>query len=471
MEIENYLLTKNDFELCTTGAFKNLINETEFADVTLACPDEKQVDAHKVILSACSPFFRKILLKNRKKDQLIYLKGILHRDLMSIIQFMYTGQTKVCKEDLDGFLLAAQELQVEGLVYSEQNKTKIVDKDLEKKVKVDEIKRKKFEHIDENVKPPESVKPPPLKKEPKTPKKTKATNVSPKSDFKCEECQLYLQNQNHFDVHNEMLHRKSYEQPKEPKQSDNTTPTEIELKIEPLDISNNSVPDETEKAAASKDYTCETDGCDFATRSRDELKAHILSLHLGLKKYSPAAIAEESPETEEESMEIEERTASPDSETENSKAIVPFTDPTTKPKPDRADLERRFFCEICDFGTAHKFNLKRHMTNIHGITTVDGTVSDIYTDEDILGADISLEESEKKMSAKKRRTVDLENVDPSQLFSCDRCDFTTTHIKSKRRHMMVIHEGLRHPCNYCSFQATQPYDVKKHIMKKHPEKL
>ena len=427
MDIENYLLTKNDFELCTTGAFKKLLNESEFVDVTLACPDGKQVDAHKVILSACSPFFREILHKNRKKYQLIYLKGIIYKDLASILQFMYTGETKVCRENLDGFLLAAQELQVEGLVYSQANNYKdIAKKDLADG-NVKEMKRNEFDLPDENMKLP------PLKKEQETPKKAY------KSDFKCEECQLYLQNQINFDFHNEMLHKKCVEseEPEEP--FDDSL-----IKSDDTDGNN---------AQESGNYTCETDGCVFSTTSRDELKGHILSLHLGLKKYSPLSIPEATKETK-------EGISSPDSLTGN-------TDLSYKQKRDRPDLERKFFCKICDFGTAHKFNLKRHMTNVHGIASVDSSVSDIYADED--GEEVSLKENNKKKSSKKKRGLDLENVDPSQILYCDRCDFTTTHIKSKRRHIMTIHEGLRHPCNYCNFQATQPYELK--MMKNHPEKL
>jgi len=464
MEVENYLLTKNDFELCTTGAFKNLLSETEFVDVTLACPDEKQFDAHKVVLSACSPFFKKILLKNKKKDQLIYLKGILSRDLMSILQFMYTGQTKVCKENLDGFLLAAQELQVEGLVYSEIGQSR--GKDMKSKERVVKEMEKVSKLIEDEVngRRSDEIKPPPpppvIKKEPKTPRKTKSSSLPPKPDFKCEECQLYLQNQNHLDVHNEMLHKKI------------TTPQE-KLKTEPIDDPLNSKADmysteidSTDASEGSKDYSCETDGCEFLTKNRNDLKAHILSLHLGLKKYSQPPIQKENSD----SREVELKTSSPDSEGEilGPVAVEPPVEPPTKPKQDKSDTEKRFFCEVCDFGTVHKFNLKRHMTNVHQMLALDTSVTDSHTEDDILGAEASLEESKKK---KRKVGVDLENVDPSQILSCDRCDFTTTHIKSKRRHMMVIHEGLRHPCDYCSFEATQPYDVKKHMMKKHPEKV
>ena len=111
MGVENCVLSKNQHKEASTAAFENLFYDTDFTDVTLACSHNKQIFAHKVILSTCSPFFKKILLKNPHKDMLIYLKGVSHSDLTSVIEFMYLGQTKVSKEGLETFLLAAQELQ------------------------------------------------------------------------------------------------------------------------------------------------------------------------------------------------------------------------------------------------------------------------------------------------------------------------------------------------------------------------
>ena len=57
MATEKFCLTWNDYENNLGVAFRDLREEKEFFDVTLACEDE-QVEAHKVILSSCSPFFR-----------------------------------------------------------------------------------------------------------------------------------------------------------------------------------------------------------------------------------------------------------------------------------------------------------------------------------------------------------------------------------------------------------------------------
>ena len=52
----------NDFEANIGRAFRDLKEEKDFSDVTLVCADQ-QVEAHKVILAASSPFFKKVLKK------------------------------------------------------------------------------------------------------------------------------------------------------------------------------------------------------------------------------------------------------------------------------------------------------------------------------------------------------------------------------------------------------------------------
>ena len=100
--------------------FSSLVNDSNFSDVTLVCSDAKQIKAHKVILGGSSPFFRAILLNNPHQHPLIYLKGLQSEDLKAVLQFIYLGQTRILKDQVDSFLEAARELQVEGL--AEQQK-------------------------------------------------------------------------------------------------------------------------------------------------------------------------------------------------------------------------------------------------------------------------------------------------------------------------------------------------------------
>ena len=73
-----YHLAFNNFETSTSKAFHNLLTNSDLTYVTLACDDDEQIQAHKVILSSMISFFHRIFLKNPHQHPLIYLKGIKH---------------------------------------------------------------------------------------------------------------------------------------------------------------------------------------------------------------------------------------------------------------------------------------------------------------------------------------------------------------------------------------------------------
>jgi len=114
MAQEKFCLRWNDFESNISTAFRELRDDKDFFDVTLACDDE-QIQAHKVILSACSPFFRGVLRRNPHAHPLLYLKGVRYTDLQSVLNFMYHGEVNVAQEELNSFLAVAEELRVKGL--------------------------------------------------------------------------------------------------------------------------------------------------------------------------------------------------------------------------------------------------------------------------------------------------------------------------------------------------------------------
>ena len=115
MASEKFCLRWNDFEANISSAFREIRDDKEFFDVTLASEDENQIQAHKVIIGACSPFFRNILRKNSHNHPLLYLKGVKYKDLVSVLNFMYHGEVNVAQDDLNSFLAVAEELRVKGL--------------------------------------------------------------------------------------------------------------------------------------------------------------------------------------------------------------------------------------------------------------------------------------------------------------------------------------------------------------------
>jgi len=120
---ENFCLRWNDFESNLATAFSDLRNDEELCDVSLATDDEAVVAAHKVVLSACSPHLKEVIRKHirsgrglgQSSNMLIYLRGVRHADLMSILEFMYRGSVNVAQEDLNSFLAVAEDLKVRGL--------------------------------------------------------------------------------------------------------------------------------------------------------------------------------------------------------------------------------------------------------------------------------------------------------------------------------------------------------------------
>ena len=113
---EKLCLQWNDFQDNIKIAFGNFREDNDFADVTLACEDGQQVEAHKVILAASSPFFQKLLGRNKHPHPLIYMRGMKSGDLLAIVDFLYRGEANVFQENLDSFLAIAEELQLKGLI-------------------------------------------------------------------------------------------------------------------------------------------------------------------------------------------------------------------------------------------------------------------------------------------------------------------------------------------------------------------
>lgn len=60
VDTQHFCLRWNNYQSSITSAFENLRDDEDFVDVTLAC-DGKSLKAHRVVLSACSPYFRELL--------------------------------------------------------------------------------------------------------------------------------------------------------------------------------------------------------------------------------------------------------------------------------------------------------------------------------------------------------------------------------------------------------------------------
>ena len=107
----------DNFPVHIQDTFKQLWREKDFTDLTLATMDDQHVRVHKSIVSSASNFFKQILRINPHQNILIYLKDIRHKELETVLQFIYLGQCQLDQEDLNLFLATANALGVKGLKY------------------------------------------------------------------------------------------------------------------------------------------------------------------------------------------------------------------------------------------------------------------------------------------------------------------------------------------------------------------
>lgn len=86
-------------------------------------PSGEQLRAHKLILSACSEFFRQLLRRNPAPNPVIVLWDMGINDLRNILRFMYNGEVEVKQAHLNRFLSVAEKLRVRGLCQSDGKPT------------------------------------------------------------------------------------------------------------------------------------------------------------------------------------------------------------------------------------------------------------------------------------------------------------------------------------------------------------
>ena len=115
---EKFCLKWNDFRNNIESTYKEFRENPEFSDVTLLCGDNQQIEVHRIILTACSPFFSSVLEMSKHSHPIIYMKGFKAAVLVAVVDFIYHGEVNIYQDDLDGFLALAEELQLKGLAGS-----------------------------------------------------------------------------------------------------------------------------------------------------------------------------------------------------------------------------------------------------------------------------------------------------------------------------------------------------------------
>ena len=96
---QQFCLRWNDFQTNMVASFKHLRDEKSFCDVTIATKGQ-HTKAHKMILCACSPYFKNLLEQNPAKHPIIILKDVPFQHLTAILEFMYAGEVNVAQVNM-----------------------------------------------------------------------------------------------------------------------------------------------------------------------------------------------------------------------------------------------------------------------------------------------------------------------------------------------------------------------------------
>ncbi|XP_068892666.1 longitudinals lacking protein, isoforms H/M/V isoform X20 [Tenebrio molitor] len=111
---QQFCLRWNNHQSTLVAVFDTLLENGTLVDCTLAA-EGKCLNAHKVVLSACSPFFEALLSRHYDKHPILILKDVKFQELKAMMDYMYRGEVNISQDQLGALLKAAESLQIKGL--------------------------------------------------------------------------------------------------------------------------------------------------------------------------------------------------------------------------------------------------------------------------------------------------------------------------------------------------------------------
>ncbi|XP_031779508.1 protein tramtrack, beta isoform isoform X3 [Nasonia vitripennis] len=121
MASQRFCLRWNNHQSNLLSVFDQLLHDESFVDVTLAV-EGQLLRAHKMVLSACSPYFQALFTGHPDKHPIVILKDVPYVDMRSLLDFMYRGEVSVDQDRLTAFLRVAESLRIKGLTEVNEDK-------------------------------------------------------------------------------------------------------------------------------------------------------------------------------------------------------------------------------------------------------------------------------------------------------------------------------------------------------------
>ena len=424
--VETYNVSWGSYSEHVANMLQDLTASNEFADVTLVCADMVIIQAHKLVLSACSKFFQFLLKEacNSDSKPIIYLKGIHSREMSHLLQFMYRGETSFPEDATNSFLNVANELQIKAFSYNSGEK---LEENEQNSVT-------KYEST-----PPQAI-----------PKVEQLSSISHQlndkedlsplvKDFNIEIAKSETPEKKDKDKTQNAIAVISTNFPKEGEQNTN------KHQVDNLSSAKVKIPDVAwMKRLEIKNY-CDLCGFKSSIDSKKHIRIHKITKHKYKLCSNCEFIAPDKDILNQHMIEVHSETSKSNS------FIVSKTNSNLK-------------CEQCDFITETQRLLKQHTTMKHDgyrrlsqlkdkFVIVEKDNSKLYSCKEC--------EYENPYTTNIKRHIETKHLDMN--FQCDQCGYIGTRLQSLRHHINTVHEKVQRKCTQCDEKFIHYEALKAHV--------
>ncbi|XP_028037979.1 protein bric-a-brac 2-like isoform X1 [Bombyx mandarina] len=114
MECPQLAVAWESYQSNICNGLTTLQQRGEFVDMTLAA-DGHLVKVHRMVLCLVSPYIKNLIASVDCPHPVIFLNDISYEVLQAILQYIYTGEVIVSKENFKSFMTAGRALRIRGL--------------------------------------------------------------------------------------------------------------------------------------------------------------------------------------------------------------------------------------------------------------------------------------------------------------------------------------------------------------------
>ena len=413
----------------TVEIWSQLFTSNKFTDVTLICNDQQTIQAHRLILSACSPIFNKILDQNSSSNPWIYLRGIDYEEMKAIIQFIYLGTVTMEDNKVNEFFEIAEDLEIASIINSQKGNI------------VDEIKQ----------------------------------------DLACGEQNISTQNEDFGNITDQTII--DNEPTEEDEVEYENTDNEMETSSEEVPNTDTSqieeefpeTPKEPEVVQQKKTnpqstvagYQCNMCSAKFTSRGGVEL--HIKLKH-GPQYLKPKVsnwvekVDKENQiesqenncnESSSQSKQEKKQNASPQKEQERNTMLKALKQKLTLNSSWEL-IDGIYYCKVCEDNFESKVEVQSHFTSVH-----ENVKNNINANK---------KKSSKIISDMQPQNKTLPETVTPTLFKCNLCDYRANQKAHLKVHILQVHIGKTFTCVKCNFSTKQKILLKAHLKDEHPLK-